>query len=119
MDPLAALLTRWREEAETLARCGHEAHAQDLERRVEALEDALRRREREAWMDTEAAAEWSGYSPDHLRSLAADGKVAAQKEGGAWRFLRSSLPRKPGREPEVGDRPSVRAARRALGESRK
>lgn len=117
MDPLAGLLERWRKDAKTLRRCGHEAHAQDLERRIEALEDALRRREREAWMDTAAAVEFSGYSPDHLRELAAEGAVTAEKRGGAWRFLRASLPRKPGREPQVGERPSIRAARRALGGS--
>lgn len=120
-DPLAALLDRWRQDAKTLRRCGHEAHAEDLARRIEALEDALRRREREAWLGTGAAARWSGYSEDHLRSLAAEGAVTAEKRGGAWCFLRSSLPRKAGAGEEGrsrrgggGDlRPSERAARRA------
>lgn len=120
-DPLATLLDRWRRDAETLRRCEHEAHADDLARRIEALEDALRRREREVWLGTDAAARWSGYSADHLRNLAAEGAVTAEKRGGAWRFLRSSLPRKAGAGDEGrsrrgggGDvRPSERAARRA------
>jgi hypothetical protein len=99
-DPLTALLARWREEVEVLARTGHEDHARDVERRIEALEDALRRRRREAWMGTGEAVAYTGYSADHLRALAAEEKVVAEKAGGAWRVLRDSLPRKP--RPETG-----------------
>lgn len=116
-DPLADLAERWREEAAVLERTGHENEAEVLRRRVQEMEDAARRTD-DRWLSTEEAAEYSRESKNHLRELARREEVTAEKDGGTWRFLKSSLPRKARPpEPEGDLRPSERAARRALGQA--
>lgn len=116
-EPLHDLANRWREEADVLARTGHEREADVLRRRIEEMQDAARR-SKDRWLTTHEAATYSRLSPDHLRQLAREEEVTAEKESGSWRFLRSSLPRA-ARPPEKSGelRPSERAARRALRQS--
>lgn len=101
--PLEALAEEWRDEAETLRRRGAPQQANALESAAEDLEDGLFRWWREPLTAEEAAAE-SGYSADHLRRLARQGKVPTAGDGGRLRIERRHLPRKPGQGPGGGDR---------------
>ena len=46
---------------------------------------------KEDWITTAEAVTLSGYHIEHLRELARDGKIKAQKWGREWQVSRSSL----------------------------
>lgn len=127
MRALEELLARWEEEATVLRRRGAEGRAELMGALAEEVRDAARR-SRDVWLGVEEAREWSrGYTRDHLLRLARAEEVVARRRDGSWEFLRSTLPRNPaarrtepdrGPQPAEDLRPSERAARRALGESR-
>jgi len=50
------------------------------------------------WLPAGQAAARTGYSEDHLRRLARDQVVVAEKRGARWHYLAGSLPRKERRE---------------------
>lgn len=105
MDPLTVLRSLaddWRSEAELLRHRGAPRQADALESAAEDLEQRLSQWWREPLTAEEAAAE-TGYSADHLRRLARQGKVPTADDGGPVRIERRHLPRKPGDGPGGGD----------------
>lgn len=109
-DPLAALLDRWRSEAETLRRYGAEGRAEAAEGHAEELEQALVCRRLEPLTVAEAA-DLGGYSESRLRSLLSEGEIQNVGRPGAPRIRRCDVPKKPGGGPG-GESRSV--AERAL-----
>lgn len=109
MNPLEALLDRWREEAAILRRRGATGRADLVESLAAELEDAWAAYWR-VELSVERAAEESGYSPAYLRDLVRKGKIPdARPDGsqGRIRIRREHLPRKPGSVDEEPD-PDVR-----------
>jgi len=99
VNALEELIVEWRETADRMRRLGYADEATRLEDRAEDVEIAWRRTAQEVeWVGIREAREWSGYSADHLRALADEGKIIAEKDGGRWRFQKASLPRKPAGE---------------------
>lgn len=112
-DPVDALLTRWRKDAEVLERHERPRQAERLRRYADEVDDALHRRRRELVSVAEAA-ELSGYSEKHLRRLVRQGKLDAERPGGeGGRILvpRGDLPRKAKRTAD-GDSPVERHVKR-------
>jgi hypothetical protein len=123
MTPLTGLVRSWRERAALLrpyapfvARAFEDAST-ELERELETVADEL--------LALRAAAEYSGYSADHLRRLVREGKLRNAGRPHAPRFRRADLPLKPA-QPAQFDGPADRgydpladarqvAARRAHG----
>lgn len=97
----AALLQRWRERREELARLG--ALLQGAALCDELLADlaSLARAEREGVLTLAEAAAESGYSTDHLGRLIRVGKI--QNVGGPRRprIRLADLPKKPNRRPPL------------------
>lgn len=91
------ILVGWRRLAVQQRRLGAEAQARTLEWCAEELEEAL-----EGWQgdsfNLQEAAEWSGYSADHLGRLVREGKLENAGRPGAPRIRRADLPRKTLRE---------------------
>ena len=76
-----ALATSWREEAERLRTLEANGQAAALEQAAAELEAAAAAWASETLTISEAAAE-SGYSEEHLRRLARNGKLPVQRNGG-------------------------------------
>ena len=94
MDTFSELIARWRRQAEEYGRDGALVRGDALLRRcAEELEDAGART-----VDTAEAEGLSGYSAGHLRELAADGVIPAERNGerGRYSFKVQDLPVKPG-----------------------
>jgi len=87
----------WQRKAEELrpysdaAATAFETCAAELERDLSEQEEAL--------LSPAAAAEWSGYSERHLRSLVEEEKLPNHGRRGKPLYRRSDLPRKPARPP--------------------
>jgi hypothetical protein len=93
MSP-AELVVRWREDAEILARNRAEHVAAVCRDHADALEMALRDAGGELLTLSQGARE-SGYSPDRLRHLIAEGTIPNAGRKGSPRIRRADLPRKP------------------------
>lgn len=92
---LASLASRWFAEAETLATWGDGRGAEILRRCACELETEAQAQADEA-LTIEQAADESGYSRDHLRSLVASGSIPNAGRRGSPRIRRKDLPMKPG-----------------------
>lgn len=90
---LDALRSRWKGEAEFLRRNAGDVQATVIERLVAELEVELRR-EAEAELTLAEAAALSGYSPERLRHMVAEGKIANAGRKHAPRIRRGDLPKK-------------------------
>jgi len=91
-DALAALAEQWRAEARLLReRYADERGARLCEAHVAELETTLRAAADEALTLEQAAAE-SGYSPERLRKLIADGTIPQAGRRHAPRVKRGDLP---------------------------
>jgi hypothetical protein len=88
------LAIRWREDAELFDRYHDPRLAAVCRDHAEALEAALRTEGEHLLTLTEASRE-SGYSPDRLRHLVADGTIPNAGRRGSPRIRRVDLPRKP------------------------
>ena len=88
------LVTRWRSEADTVERCGHESTGKLIRRLVGELEEALRDDQDETLKLPEAALE-SGYSLEHLRKMVASGKIPNAGAKGRPLIRRGDLPNGP------------------------
>jgi excisionase family DNA binding protein len=94
-DPVEALLSRWRSDAEVLERHGRVDQAERLRARAAEVERAVRDRRGQELTVREAARE-SGYSEKRLRELVREGKLpGVSGDGGEVRIPRHALPRKP------------------------
>lgn len=96
--PLVRLVKRWREEAALFAYRGLDREAKWMSSLADDAEDAW-----VEWLEekliVQQAAEESGYSIDHLRSLVRDGTLPDDRPDGSCatiRIPRRYLPRKPG-----------------------
>ena len=89
------LVTRWMDEAATLAGWGDERGAAVLRRVAQELDIAACEHDEEPLTITQASAE-SGFSADHLRSLVATGEIPNAGRRGSPRIRRRDLPMKPG-----------------------
>jgi excisionase family DNA binding protein len=97
MDPVASLVTRWRNDATTLRRHGalHQAAvlegcADELEQKLQGVRDEL--------LTVEEAAVESGYNAESLRRMVRSGKLPSERNIGQRthiRIRRRDLPRKP------------------------
>ena len=96
LDPLTALIERWRDEAAVLRANGADALAQVKERDADQLEAAWRELQLQE-MTLDQAQRACGYSKDHLRRLMRDGELRNVGRKGRPRVLRCDLPQKPGR----------------------
>ena len=106
------LVASWTEKAAWLTRCG--VPGAGIYRQCLAEIEQLWTDEDQRWLTAAAAAEASGYTEDHLRRMARDRSIVAEKRRGAWWYMAGSLPRKgSGGRKVVAFDPSV-AARRAL-----
>lgn len=91
----AELVTRWRSDADTLARYSPElaavarAHADELDAALRSMDDDA--------LDLATAARESGYSADRLRHMVAAGSIPNAGRKGAPRVRRADLPRKAAR----------------------
>ena len=92
---LSDLATRWTGEAESLERWGDTRGAAILRTCATQLNLAAREYEGEE-LTIPRAAEESGYSRDHLRSLVASGGIPNADRKGSPRIRRRDLPAKPG-----------------------
>ena len=99
---LASLLSQWRNEADTLRKCGAVEQAVVSELRAEELETALREWD-EALLNLTEASHLSGYSSEHLGRMVRNGTIPNAGRPNAPRIRRGDLPRKAGLPP--GDEP--------------
>ena len=95
MSAMHDLLTRWRDEAETVERCGHESTGKLIRRLTIEVEEALRDDQDETLTLAEAALE-SQYSVEHLRKLLSKDRIPNAGEKGRPRIRRGDLPARPG-----------------------
>lgn len=91
MSAMRDLIAQWRNEAETLERCGHERTGKLIRRLAVEAEEALRDHSEETLTLAEAALE-SSYSNEHLRKMVASGTIPNAGERGRPRIRRSDLP---------------------------
>lgn len=94
MSAMQDLVTRWRNEAATVERCGCESIGKLIRRLTIELEEALRDDQDETLTLAEAALE-SGYSVEHLRKLLAKDRIPNAGEKGRPRICRRDLPARP------------------------
>lgn len=97
MDPVASLVTRWRNDATTLRRHGAVDQAVVLEGCADELEHELRGLEDEL-LTIDAAAAEGGYSKESLRRMVRSGQLPSERNIGhrsRIRIRRRDLPRKP------------------------
>lgn len=99
---------RWRKLAKQQRELGAEAQACTLDWCADRLQVSVQRWLDERLSPTDAARE-SGYSPDHIRRLIRQGKVANAGDDASPKIRRQDLPRKPGH----GDPPSRPVASRS------
>lgn len=107
------LATKWREDADTLARYSPElariarAHADELEAALRSMDDHA--------LDLATAAKESGYSVDRLRHMVRSGVIRDAGRKHAPRIRRADLPRKPkGKGKAAGGFNAADAARSLL-----
>ena len=93
MSAVRDLIVRWRTDADTLERCGHESTGKLIRRLAVEAEEALRDDSEETLTLAEAALE-SSYSIEHLRKMVASGTIPNAGEKGRPRIRRSDLPTK-------------------------
>lgn len=91
MSAMQDLLTRWRDEAETVERCGHGSTGKLIRRLTVEVEEALRDDQDETLTLAEAALE-SSYSAEHIRKMVASGMIPNAGERGRPRIRRGDLP---------------------------
>lgn len=99
-EPLRDLAEQWRADADLLRHRGAPQQAEALESAADDLEEGLR----DWWLQplqVSDASDESGYSPDHLYDLVADGRIQNAGRKGAPRIRRCDLPQKPGGGPEL------------------
>ena len=89
------LATRWATEAASLAKWGDDRGSALLRQCATELDVASREHDAEA-LTIPQAAEASGYSRDHLRSLVSTGEIPNAGRKGSPRIRRADLPVKPG-----------------------
>ena len=94
MGAVQDLLTRWRSEAETVGRCGHQSTSRLIRRLAVEVEEALRDDRDETLRLAEATLE-SGYSTEHLRKMVASGKIPNSGAKGRPLIRRGDLPNGP------------------------
>ena len=97
-NPLGALASRWRTEADTLRRRGASAQAVALESCADELEAALREHALQA-LTLNVASQESGYSYSTLQKKVASGELPNVGSKNCPRVRRGDLPRKAGRLP--------------------
>jgi hypothetical protein len=85
------LAQRWRKDAELLDRYGDDAMARACRTHADDLDAAMRSVADDA-LDLTAAARESGYSPDRLRHLVAEGTIPNAGKKGSPRIRRGDLP---------------------------
>ena len=93
MSAVHDLVTRWRSEAETVERCGHESTGKLIRRLAVEVDEALRDDQDETLTLAEAALE-SSYSTEHLRKMVAAETIPNAGEQGRPRIRRGDLPLK-------------------------
>ena len=93
MTAMTDLLARWRSEAETVERCGHESTSKLIRRLAVEVDEALRDDQDERLTLAEAALE-SSYSTEHLRKRVAAETIPNAGEQGRPRIRRGDLPLK-------------------------
>ena len=93
MGAVQDLLTRWRSEAETVERCGHESTGKLIRRLAVEAEEALRDDQDETLTLAEAALE-SSYSTEHLRKMVAAETIPNAGRKGRPRIRRGDVPLK-------------------------
>lgn len=108
------LAQRWREDAEVHDRYGAAQLAQVCRSHADEMESALRSVADDA-LDLASAARESGYSPDRLRHLIAEGSIPNAGRKGSPRIRRGDLPLK--RRSNHGHFDAAAAARSLLGRS--
>lgn len=96
---LADLVPGWRERAKILQPFSPSA-AEAFTQAADDLERALREAYTDA-VDLQKAAEYSGYTPDHLTRLIRQGRLRNVGRKFAPRVLRQDLPIKPGHVPPM------------------
>lgn len=101
MPRVDALSGELRTDAATLRRWGDVRGADLLEAVADRVDAALRDHDAEL-LDLRTAARESGYSPDRLRHMLADGTVPNSGRKGAPRVRRGDLPNRPARAPAAG-----------------
>ena len=94
MGAMHDLVARWRSEAETVERCGHESTGKLIRRLAVEVDEALRDDQHETLTLAEAALE-SSYSTEHLRKMVASGTIPNAGEKGRPRIRRSDLLTRP------------------------
>ena len=114
MDALRALAAGWRSEADTLeSRYSDDRTARLFRLHAAEIDEAIRAGEGEILTLTDAA-RCSGYTPDHLRHLVADGDIPNAGERGRPRIRRGDLPAKPGANYDAASDEATREARDIL-----
>jgi len=93
MSAMHDLIARWRSEAETVERCGHESTSKLIRRLAVEADEALRDDQDEPLTLAEAALE-SSYSTEHLRTMVAAETIPNAGEKGRPRIRRGDLPLK-------------------------
>ena len=93
MSAMHDLIARWRSEAETVERCGHESTGKLIRRLAVEVDEALRDDQDETLTLAEAALE-SSYSTEHLRTMVAAETIPNAGEKGRPRIRRGDLPLK-------------------------
>ena len=93
MSAMTDLLSRWRSEAETVERCGHESTGKLLRRLAVEVDEALRDDQDETLTLAEAALE-SSYSTEHLRKMVAAETIPNAGGKGRPRIRRRDVPLK-------------------------
>ena len=94
MSAVQDLIARWRAEAETVGRCGHESTGKLIRRLAVEVDEALKDDQDETLTLVEAALE-SSYSTEHLRKMVASGTIPNAGEKGRPRIRHSDLPSRP------------------------
>ena len=97
-NPVGALASRWRTEANVLRKRGAVAQAVALESCADELETVLRERDLEA-LTLQGASEESGYSYSAIQKMVAEGKLPNLGDKNRPRVRRGDLPRKAGQLP--------------------
>jgi hypothetical protein len=89
------LLAKWRARLEELARLDASVSGAKLCGEVLCDFEAVLENEDDELLDLEAASHLSGFSKDHLRRMARDGKLRAARRGRRLFFRSADLPKKP------------------------
>lgn len=93
MEKVVALTEKWKEEARVLCRRGDVRGGQLLTDVARELAEAIRT-DQEQPLTLKEAADFSGYSADHLGRLIREGKLTNVGREGAPRVRRHEVPRK-------------------------